>query len=198
MIRFFTDLCKAILNRLTDEDIFMEATYGFKCRDKKCPSCRISGKLSPYGDYSRNLVSREDGKTVVRRVNVLRFKCETCKATHALLPGIIIPYCQYSLIFILTVLIAYFERDTTVEAVCVRFEIAVSTLYEWKKLLIAHKELLHGFLTIPKAPAHTFLRGLIETVDISNILGDFFRRYSFSFLQSRSAPLVDTAFLIPP
>ena len=195
MIRYFANLCKAVLKNLNDDAIFEDATNKFQCRENKCPRCGVVGRLSPYSDYSRGFVYRRDEKTFNRRIRPLRFKCASCKSTHALLPDIIIPYSPYTLTFMLTVLIAYFERDTTVIMICERFEIAVSTLYAWKERLSAHMGLLLGILASLKAPALEFLRGLIESDDISDVLRGFYRRYAFSFLQNRSAK---TTQYIPP
>jgi len=186
MIRHFENLCKAVLKSLNDGAIFEDATYEFQCRDKKCSRCGTAGKLSPYSDYDRGFVYRRDGETISRRIRPLRFKCSSCNATHALLPDIIIPYSSFSLAFKLTVLIAYYERETTVVAVCEQFGIAVSTLYEWKERLSAHMELLLGVLANLKVSALEFLRGLIKSDDISGVMRGFFRRYTFSFLQNRS------------
>lgn len=195
MIRVFKNLCKAVLKSITDEAIFWNVTYSFRFHDKKCPRCGAYGKLYPYGDYPRFFVFLRDGKTVSRRIRPFRFKCASCKATHALLPYIIIPYSPYSLGFILTVLVAYFERETTVAEICGRFGIAVSTLYAFKKRLAAHKQLLIGIFLSMKKPALAFLRGIISSESISAILGKFFRRYSFSFLQNRTDAVVQS---IPP
>ena len=195
MIRHFTNLCKAILDSLFDEAIFQNATNEFQCRSKKCPCCGATGKLSPYGDYTRNLASFIGGKVVSSIVTPLRFLCASCGTTHALLPDITIPYSPYSIHFMITVLLAYFERDTPVTVLCAGFGIAVSTLYEWKKRLVEHKDILLGVLAGNKTPALAFLRYLIKSVSISDILSGFFSRHAFSFMQSRSAA---AARYIPP
>ena len=185
MIRRFTTLCKAILDNLSDEDIFLKATDEFRHHGEKCPCCGAVGKLSPYGGYSRNLVSHKNRITIESRVRPLRFKCASCRATHAILPDILIPYSQYSLRFMLTVLLAYFKRDKTVVAICERFGIAVSTLYAWKERLLKHKELLLGVILNRKQPARTFLQNLFGSADISDRLLYFFNQYAFSFLQNQ-------------
>jgi transposase-like protein/ribosomal protein S27AE len=195
MIRLFIGLCKAFYESLSDEAIFLEATGGFRPFDQKCPRCGAAGKLSPYGSYFRGLVSLAGEEIDDRRVSPLRFKCGSCGATHALLPDILIPYSPYSLRFKLSVLIAYFERDTTVAAVCERFGIAVSTLYEWKKLLLEHKDLMLGVLASRKTDALAFLRGLFESSRLSSRIRDFFRRHAVSFLQNQS---MATTRSIPP
>jgi len=205
MIRLFTTLCKSVLEKLSDNDIFQEATDGFSYHDKQCPGCGATGKLSPHGCYYRNLISPDGdfkpdkqatAKVIEYSICPLRFKCESCGATHALLPDILIPYSAYSLRFMLTVLVAYFERSktVTVTAVCTHYGIAISTLYAWKHRLLEHKDLLLGMLASLKEPAHTFIRGLFTSLRISEQLNDFFHRYSFSFLQNRTEgfPLTGT------
>lgn len=179
-------LCKTMLDNYSDEELFSKATERFRHYDVQCPGCG-SPKLSPYTDYSRGLISYEKGNVVDRIIWAKRFVCKSCGSTHALLPDILTPYSAYSLRFKLTVLIAYYERDTTVAAVCERFCIAISTLYAWKDRLLEHKELFLGMLTSNSVPAVVFLRRMIKpTTDLSILLRSFFRRYSFSFLQNRS------------
>jgi hypothetical protein len=185
MIRFFTALCKSVLEKFSDEVIFQKATDGFRYYNEQCPSCGAAGKLSPYGDYFRYLVSHDGEKIIEFSVNPLRFECVSCGKTHALLPDIIIPYSPYSLRFKLTALVAYFERSKTVAAVCEQFGIAVTTLYMWKHRLLEHKDLLLGILESHKEPVQTFLRGLFASIQLSDKLRDFFRRYAFSFMQNQ-------------
>jgi len=195
MIRLFTALCKTLFDSFTDEIIFQKATDDFNHYCVKCPNCGVIGKLEFYAKYFRSLISYEDGTIRCRRVSTLRFKCKSCNTTHALLPDILIPYSPYSLRFVLTVLIVYFERETTVAAICERFFIAVSTLYAWKQRLLEHKELMIGVLLSKKEPALAFLSSLFESIVLSERLQDFYRRYAFSFLQNKS---MVTAYYYPP
>jgi len=186
MIRFFTALCKKLLQNYseeTEERIVKDATGEFHYYSESCPHCGAVGRLSPYGSYSRWLISHENGQLVAHHINLLRFICSSCNTTHALLPDIIIPYSSYSLRFKLKLLLSYFERTTTVEAVCLQFGIAVSTLYEWKKLLYLHKELFFGLLISQQTPALAFLCTLLHCSTISTFLCGFFHKYAFSFLQ---------------
>ena len=176
MIRLFTALIKTILEYITDENLFQDTTNGFSHYDKSCPKCGAKGNLSSYGNYSRWLVFLKNKSIFSQRVRPLRFECASCGATHALLPDVIVPYSPYSLRFKLSALIAYYERDCTVVEICERFCIAVSTIYEWKKLFLSHKELVYD-----------------ASCNLSERLRDFFHRNAFSFLQgayatSRSAP----------
>jgi transposase len=122
------------------------------------------------------------------RVKLLRFECKSCGVTHAIIPGNLIPYSPYNLSFKLIVLIAYFERTTTVVALCANYGIAVSTLYAWKHRLLEHKDLALGALLSMKTLAVDFLRGFFDSVQISDRLSGFFKRFGFSFMQNRCAP----------
>ena len=200
MIRHFSALCKTIFDNFSDEAIFNNAKEGFHYYDEKCPNCGAYEKLSPYGGYFRNLVSYKDGMIVESRVSPPRFECNSCGTTHALLPDILIPYSPYSLRFMLTVLTAYFERNTTVAAVCERFGIAISTLYSWKERLLEHKELIIGMLESIKESALAFLRSLTGAACISDHLRSFFHRHAFSFMQRPSTQRHGAAHtnMVPP
>jgi transposase-like protein len=186
MIRLFTALCKSFLKELSEWQIFQESTDGYNHHGDACPKCGAKGKLSGHGDYGRGLTSFEDGQIVFRLISVLRFLCESCKVTHALLPDIIVPYSPYSLLFMLAALIAYYERDSSVADVCARFDIAVSTIYEWQERIAEHKDLMLGVLISQKQRTHSYLLGLIDSPDLSNTLRRFYRKYGFSFMQRRS------------
>jgi len=186
MIRLFTALCKSMLENLSEGTIFLNATERYNYHGKACPNCSATGKLVPYGSYLRYLVHRKNGNNIDSRVAPRRFKCKSCNVTHSLLPDVAVPYSPYSISLMLKALIAYFERNTTVVNICEGFNIAVSTLYEWKKRIASQKDLMLGMLLSRKTPALAFLRGLIESDCLSCTLHMFFRKYGSSFMQNRS------------
>jgi len=187
MIRLFTALCKTLLEFVSEDQIFQDSSEGYIHHGKDCPRCGATGKLSSYGGYFRWLVSRRKRKTVSLSVWIRRFECSCCGTTHALLPDILTPYSSYSLNFKLTVLMAYFERDCTVEALCDEFGIAISTLYAWMKCLASHKELMVGVLLSKRTSALDFLRNFTESDGLSDIISRFFHKYGFSFMQGTPA-----------
>lgn len=186
MIALFSGLCKTLFKKLTDEELFTESTKGCRYYDGKCPHCGALGKLYPYGSYVRNFVYLKDGRTTDSTISPLRFKCASCKTTHALLPDIITPYSPYSLRFKLTVMIAYFERNTSVAKICESFGVAISTLYVWKKLLLSHTELLIALFIELKSPVCRFIYSLLESGRLSDYLCKFYRNYAFIFLKERA------------
>ena len=187
MIRHILALCNNTLEHISDEAVFQNASDGFNHYSVRCPNCGASGKLSRYTHYKRWLMSYSGGKVRNSRISPIRFVCASCGETHALLTGNLVPYSSYSLSFMLTVLIAYFTRITTVQAVCDHFEIAVSTMYVWRNRLFTHKGLALGALLSLKTPALDFLKGLFQSDRISDYLSDFFTHYGFSFMQNHTS-----------
>ena len=183
MIRLFTALCKVLLTKISEEEAFYAATEEAGMFRTSCPKCGAVGRFSEYGNYDRGHVTYSDDEILDSRVRPRRVKCLSCSATHTLLPDTLTPYSPYTLRFKLLVLIAYSDRDTTVVDLCGHFGIAVSTLYEWKKIMVAHKDFMLGLLLSHKTRAPGFLRDLLDSVDISDTLQGFFNRYNFSFMQ---------------
>lgn len=195
MIRLITALCKRLIEELDEAQINQDTIDKYIHHGKECPHCGSVGTLESYGGYSRSLTFRRKGKTVDSIVWIRRFECSSCGETHALLPDILTPYSIYSLRFKLLVITAYFERGCSVAALCESFDIAVSTLYEWKKLLIYHKDLMIGVLKSKKTSSLEFLHSLIYSEGLSDILHRFFSKYRFSFMQGASSSAAQS---VPP
>lgn len=148
--------------------------------------------MSPVASYRRYLVEWEDGEPVTHTVTVQRYRCGSCRHTHALLPSMLVPYSSYSLRFILEVLRSYFLKTDTVARICERVGIAVSTLYRWKRLFLMHKQLWLGVLEA----AHRANCGFLDQLS-GDILKNHHRALRVSFLQPfrrtvREQPLRDT------
>ena len=185
MIRYFGLMCKVILERYSEDEMLDKAIAEYQHYGERCPSCRAIGMLKKHSSYTRNLVSINNGKVTSNRAVITRFICSSCGRTHALLPDIIIPYNQFSLRFILSLLVAYFEREESVAAICEGYGISESTLYRWKRVLSSHADLLFGFLEATTQSTLTIIRRIVDTPELSLLLKNFYQRFSFSFLQTR-------------
>jgi len=107
------------------------------------------------------------------------------------LPEFIIPFQSYSLFFVLTVLKDYFGGSLTVEDICTKYDISVSTLYSWKTLFLKHKKIWLGLLEDSSASAGQFLE-FLATGGLLHILKEFFHLAGRSFLQV--APIENRTF----
>jgi transposase-like protein len=192
IIRQFTQICKDLIVKIlktpekySEIQIYQSSVDTYNHHGKVCPKCESTGNLVPYGNYCRYLVSYTDDRVTATLIEVPRFKCKACGSSHALLPDILIPYCSYSLLFKINVLLVYFEKKQTIQELCLRFGIAVSTLYAWKKQFIEHKDLLLGLLVSHQSTEAAFLNDLFDSDDLSGTLRHFFHRFNFSFLQTK-------------
>jgi len=96
-----------------------------------CPKCNSQGQFYRHGFYVRFLVIFSYVANVFIKdkieVTVLRVKCTNCNKTHAILDCNIIPYCSYSVSFILEVLSCYFIDKHKIEDICIEFDISEYT-----------------------------------------------------------------------
>ena len=178
MIRVEAVFCKLFLLKMSDKALLDAMVPDYSV----CPACGAKGCCGHHGSYARWMITVICGVRKEYLVTILRAVCESCGATHALLPDILIPYGQYSLRFILCVLNAYAGREGTVLDVCRRFSISASTLYEWRDLFEEHANLWLGIL---ERISRITVKDLEKFENIDRLPGVFFLRYGFSFLQNR-------------
>ena len=114
-----------------------------------------------------------------------RIICSSCNSTHAILPEVIIPFRSYSLLYVLSALKDYFTPGITVAALCDKYQISPSTLYEWKHLFNTHKKLWLGILEDIYQKSLDFLSSILNT-NSSDRLEAFFSNNKISFLQGRT------------
>jgi transposase-like protein len=181
IIRDFSCICKSKIFELNQRIAFDDATAGFNHYKAKCPKCGAYCCLAKHAKYDRYLVSPDDDK----KINVIRFMCESCGSTHALLPDVAIPHSSFSLLFVFMVLLAYYSKNETLVAIATRFSISVSTIYRWRDKLIEHMTIIQDAVTKKKAYASKFLEGLMESCSLSTTLESFFMRFGFSFMQCK-------------
>jgi hypothetical protein len=185
MIREFTVFCNLNLISLSARQLFDHFMNCFKMEDFICPTCGARHSCRSHASYKRYLISYESGKTVCYQVSILRVLCTSCGHTHAIIPEIIIPYGSYSILFILTVLRDYYTRSGSIQEICDKYEISISTLYLWIHLFRRHKQLWLGVLQDHIMSSLDFIRCLINFSmrKLSSGLKIFFLSHDFSFLQ---------------
>lgn len=180
MIRVFYAFGKSKFNKMSDLSLFHEACATFSLGDFICPKCGRKHDASFIQPYGRYLITLENNLVVTHRIRVQQVRCSSCDSIHAILPDCLVPHSSYSLSFILTVLKDYFLGALTIESLCSKFSIAISTLYAWIKLFYLHKRLWLGLLRDHEISSMDFLNLLLSS-DFSSI--SFFSLTAFSFMQ---------------
>ena len=83
--------------------------------------------------YKRTLFFWNDG-IVGHEIKIPVYKCHNCSHYHALLPlFFIIPHEQFSIQFIIRVLLDIYRQKMTVRDAADRYQISERTIYRWKK-----------------------------------------------------------------
>jgi len=134
----------------------------------KCNDCQCRGECIRYGRYDRGYFLFPEDADSNERIFIQRVLCKACGVTHAILPEEIVPYAQYSIIFMLLVLEQYFlrpETHRTVQEICDEFRITPPLLYRWKKAFKKDKDKYLGVLESDK---YTELEALSWLKDLPN------------------------------
>jgi hypothetical protein len=80
----------------------------------RCPKCPAIGRFNLHGSYHRHVLYFDMRELVHRYIEIKRVKCCSCKTTHAVMPGDIIPYKLLSLFVVLFVLDLYYLSEMPV------------------------------------------------------------------------------------
>lgn len=105
---------------------------------KHCPICHAPVEaFHKDGSYERHFISYEKEAVASYRITIQCVECSSCGHSHALEPSVIVPYCSYSIGFLLHLLYAKLTGIfPTVEALCSHFDISISTYYRiYKRFL---------------------------------------------------------------
>lgn len=188
MIRKNLLKCKINFYELYVETVFPAFTKRFIPQAEVCPFCGASGYCRSFGSYDRFLIDFVNGHINLKSVRIRRVKCEGCGHTHAILPDFIIPYCHYSLPFILQVLKAYFLRKKAIRNLCEFFYISPQILFRWLRIYGKHKTWHLGALASAETAPADFLDRIITQDPLSDFLTEFLSNTLFSFLQNHANP----------
>lgn len=139
--------------------------------EDRCPCC---GKkdLEFHKSYTRTVTNIRNGNIETVLINTKRYKC-TCGKTHVVLPALIVPYCHFSLAFMIWVLYEYFTKADTVVRICEKYDISVPTLYRWIKAFNRDKEIWLKRLRNAETSAQKFLEYLKSELNLGIKLREF-------------------------
>ena len=154
-----------------------------------CPCCRAKGNYHRDGSYTRTLICYTSGNIERHEITVPCIECVSCGHSHAILAPVIIPHSPFSFHFVISLLYDFITKKfSSVAALCLEYDISVSTLYRIYYRFIEDRKLMLGMMEAVSAQAHKLLEKLANT-DFSGVvdslLYDFYRSNRASFLQAR-------------
>ena len=186
MIRVNAKLGKIISCKISDIDLFNASLSLVDLSEEICsnPKCHAKGCCRMHASYTRDIISFYHGKRQESQVVIPRVYCESCGKTHALIPEQLIPYGSYSIRFILAIIYVYSQKKYTIEKLCERYSISVSTLYTWLKLFKDH---FNSWFSVMEQIISVSTLAIQKIYSYENFPSSFFKRFNFSFLQLRKA-----------
>jgi transposase len=170
-------------------DVIEHVTENASICEKSCPKCGKDREYSDHGFYTRSLHDIVNGEIVYRKdVKISRVKCNACNATHAILAAVLVPYCVYSVFFILHVISARLIWKKTIEEICLDYDISPSTFRRFMKLYKEHREewlvLLDQYGD--QKSDEEFIREMMDVEKLFPMLERFCRKAGSCFFQSRT------------
>jgi len=194
MIHLNAIFCNLIKNKKSAITLINECLVSVNLSREVCPHCGSKGNCKEYGRYTRNIVDYFHGEIVSSTVDIPRVICTSCsgkhgKCTHALLPDVIVPYAEYSLFFILNVLLLYYCRQKKLSEICEQFGIAPVQFYRWKRLFEKHQKEWLGILKSLESASVFWLHYLRRLDQYScRFSTPFLHKTGRSFLQGHMNP----------
>jgi len=162
------------INMITDYR-YSHTTYSELSKDDlkgyDCPKCGARHSTKYYSHYERHIVSLDiealtaifeaegnidtetfldiqDGCLKDTLFDVLRVKCESCNATHAILPGDVVPYRRFGLLTMFAVVKVMYQREHTIEKTAVHLQLSWQYMLALLNQWISH---LHGMALLMRA-----------------------------------------------
>ena len=192
MIRKFLTLCKCYskISEINEYQLFFTSQKEWNSPSDSCPYCGAPcDAFHKDGTYERDFITYHHGCVHYHRVPISCVECSSCGHSHALLPSVIIPYSSYSIQFVVSLLFHYYNNTyKSVEALCLHFEIAVSTFYRIYHCFMGDTLFLKGVkaeLAYFNSVALISYLSSLSFIEITPLQQLFFASYGYSFLQRR-------------
>jgi len=187
LYRLFIYLLNLNISQLsTAASIYKAAMEHFNIHSSRCPRCGSKGHSSFHDKYDHHLTDYYGNQVQEGSATMHMAFCSSCGDTYSILPDLFVPHKSYSILFIIQVLRASIVRKESVQALCKRYGISVSTYYRWKNTYRTHKS-----LNVNKIEKYFFEKDphLTENINICtcSLLYDFYNRFGFSLLQYSKA-----------
>jgi hypothetical protein len=151
MIFDFSCTCKT-----NSKDIYKKESF----INTSCPKCPAIGRFNLHGSYSRYVAYFEKFELVHKLMDVKRIKCLSCKSTHAVMPGDLIPYRLLSLFVVIFILASvYLKRIPVLKISDVwnfSFQFVYTVIYAFRmhisRIHQYFNETVYGTALFPIAP----------------------------------------------
>jgi len=119
-----------------------------------CPKCPAIGRFKMNGSYQRYVMYIADGKIVFVLIDIKRIMCKSCKSTHAVMPGDIIPYKLLSLFVVMLLLTACIVEEAPVLRVANKYGLSFQIINLYLNAFSLFRSRIHQYFK-ETSPADT-------------------------------------------
>jgi len=121
-------------------------SYTKKCfENTSCPNCPAVGRFNLHGSYRRHIVFFLDDKLHYEHMEIKRVRCLSCRSTHAVMPGDLIPYKLLSFFVFMFVLNECLVIKTPVLKVAERIKHSYQFIYSCLRTFFIYKNNIHQY-----------------------------------------------------
>jgi hypothetical protein len=137
MVYDFLQICKTYDKNIYNREYF-EAT--------PCPACPAVGRFKMHGTYRRYAIYFEGDEIIHVLMEIKRIICVSCRTTHAVLPGDIIPYKALSLFVFIFILILFYSRKIPVLEIAKERGLSFQFIYSVMRAFQMHMNNIRQYL----------------------------------------------------
>jgi len=151
-----------------------------------CPKCPAVGRFNLHGSYQRHVIYFSENQIYYKYIDIKRVQCTSCKSTHAVLPGDIIPYKLLSLCVVLFILnTCLVTKDTPVLKVAEQTTISFQCIYFCLRDFLLYKNKIHLYFK-ETSPADT--KPEINPKSVLNLIKKPYLKFQSGFTEHNRRP----------
>jgi len=160
----------------------------------RCPGCYAVGRFKLHGSYHRHAMYFGEHELICEFYEIKRIKCLSCKTTHAVMPGDIIPYKLLTLLVMIFILVLFYLEKNPVLKIAEEWKFSYQLIYSAiavfliyaSRIYLYFKEVSHGIIrhglneagivALIKKPYTEFQSGYLELNKRPCFMCKFFNR----------------------
>ena len=176
MIYDFSKRCKTY-----DADSYKRADFS----ETRCPKCHAVGRFKLHGSYHRHVLYFVKLLLTYEFIKIKRIKCLSCKTTHAVMPGDIIPYKLLSLFVVLFILNLFYVDRTPVLKIAAAWDFSFQFIYS---ALSAFRKFAPSIYLYFREVSRGLIRSGLGLAGIFSLIQKPFLGFQASYLESNKRP----------
>lgn len=150
-----------------------------------CPKCPAIGRFNLHGSYQRFIVYFNEAELIQEMIDIKRVRCKSCKSTHAVMPGDLIPYKMLSYFVLLYILIVCLVEKKPALKIAKALGFSFQFIYSCFFAFRLHRNRIHQYFTETLFPAPSVSIG---SDDIITLIKKPYIKFQFGYTKLNIRP----------